>query len=84
MTADMISDKKLYTVVTELFIRGQKLNNLGLHHTIILCCANRYKTKHHTFFHNKHSKKARNSTNYCDHFSDVDQVSSKDICIIIR
>ena len=39
MTTDMISDKKLYTVVTELFIRGQKLNNLwsSSHNHTLLC-----------------------------------------------
>ena len=37
MIADIVSDKKLHSIVTELVFRGQKLNiSLVFHHTIIL------------------------------------------------
>ena len=37
MIADMINNKKLDSIVTELFIRGRKLNiSLFFYHTIIL------------------------------------------------
>ena len=36
MIADMINNKKLYSIVTELFIRGRKLNiSLVFYHTVI-------------------------------------------------
>ena len=38
MTADMINNKKLNSIVTELFIKGRKLNIFFcLYYTIILC-----------------------------------------------
>ena len=41
MTADMLNTKKLYPVVTELFIRGRKLNiSLILLHNLILLYQN--------------------------------------------
>ena len=39
MIADMLSNKKLNPIVTELFIRGRKLNiSLFLLHNFILLC----------------------------------------------
>ena len=37
MIADMLSNKKLHSIVTELSIRGQKLNMILLHNLILLC-----------------------------------------------
>ena len=61
MIADMISNKKLHLAITELFIRGRKLNiSLVL---IIQSCVKRFKTKQDTFFYHEDSIKASNSTN---------------------
>ena len=39
MIADLLSNKKLNPIVTELFIRGRKLNNsLAFLHDLILLC----------------------------------------------
>ena len=40
MVADMLNNKKLNPIVTELFIRGRKLN-ISLY-TILFCCAKKY------------------------------------------
>ena len=37
MIADMISNKELDQIVTELFIRGKKLNISGFYDTILFC-----------------------------------------------
>ena len=37
MIADMLSNKKLHSIVTELSIRGRKLNMILLHNLILLC-----------------------------------------------
>ena len=45
MIADMLSNKKLNPIVTELFIRGRKLNiSLFLLH-ILFCSAKKYQNK---------------------------------------
>ena len=39
ITADMLSNKKLNLIVTELFIKGRKLNiSFAFYHSIILYC----------------------------------------------
>ena len=43
VTADMLSNKKLNPLGTELFIRGRKLNiSLVFYHTISFCCFQKY------------------------------------------
>ena len=43
MIVDMLSDKKLNTVLTELFIRDRKLNiSGGFYYTILFCCLKKF------------------------------------------
>ena len=43
MIADMLSNKKLNPIVTELFIRDRKLGiSLFFYYTILFCCAKKY------------------------------------------
>ena len=43
VTPDMLSNKKLNPLGTELFIRGRKLNiSLVFYHTISFCCFQKY------------------------------------------
>ena len=37
--SDMVSNKKLNPIVTELFIRGRKLNVPCFYYTILFCCS---------------------------------------------
>ena len=41
MVADMLSNKQFNPIVTEIFVRGRKLN-ISLGFTILLCCAKKY------------------------------------------
>ena len=49
--ADILSNKKLKRMVTELFLCGKKLNE-----TIILCCSKKYPIKLYTLIYHEHSK----------------------------
>ena len=65
MIADMLSNKKLNSIVTELFIRGRKLNVfllLFLLHNLI-CCVKKYQTKFYALFDDKNFKQMSTSTN---------------------
>ena len=42
MIADMFSNENVSPIVTDLFIRGRKLNNSFLFITILFCCAKKY------------------------------------------
>ena len=42
MIADMLLNKKLNLIVTELFARGRKLNTFLVYHTILFCCTKKY------------------------------------------
>ena len=42
MIADMLINKKLNSIVTELFIRGRKLNISLVFITVLFCCTKRY------------------------------------------
>ena len=42
MIADMLNDKKLNPVVTELFIRGTKINISLVFYVILFCCSKKY------------------------------------------
>ena len=42
LIADMLSNENLKPVVTELFIRGRKLNITLAFITILFCCSKRY------------------------------------------
>ena len=63
MIADMLSNKKLNPIVTELFIRGRKLNISCFYYTILFCCSKKYQTKLNTLFCYENSKQKRTSTN---------------------
>ena len=39
MIADILSNKKLNPIVTELFVRGRQLNVSITFYTVLLCCA---------------------------------------------
>ena len=60
MIPDMTIMKKRCPVVTELFIRGGKLNFFGVHHTYILASTKRCKPRYGTLLYHEDSKKARN------------------------
>ena len=41
--ADMLSNKKINAIVTELFIKGRKLNtSFVFYHAILFCCSKKY------------------------------------------
>ena len=42
MIADMLSNKKLNPIVTELFIEGKKLNISLVFITVLFCCVKKY------------------------------------------
>ena len=42
MIADLLRNKKLNLIVTELFVRGRKLNTFLVYHTILFCCTKKY------------------------------------------
>ena len=42
MIADMLSNKKLNPIVTELFIEGKKLNISLVFITVLFCCIKKY------------------------------------------
>ena len=60
MIADMLSNKKLNPIVTELFIRGRKLNISLVF--ITQCCSQKYQTKFYALFYRENSKQKRTST----------------------
>ena len=64
MIADMLSNKKLNLIVTELFITGRKLSiSPFFYHTILFRCSKKYYTKFNTLFRYGSSKQTRDSTN---------------------
>ena len=62
MIADMLMNKKFNPKVTELFVRGRKLNSC-FYCTILLFCLKKYQTKFYTLFYYENSKQIRTSTN---------------------
>ena len=63
MIDEMLSNKILYPVVTELFIRGRKLNISLFYYTVLFCCAKKYYNRLYTLFYCENSKQTRTSTN---------------------
>ena len=63
MIANMLINKKLNPVVTELFIRGRKLNISLVFITISFCSAKKYWTKFYALFYYENSKQMTTSTN---------------------
>ena len=59
LIADMISNENLKPVVTDLFIRGRKLNITLAFITIVFCCSKRYQTKLDTLFCYENFKQKR-------------------------
>ena len=63
MIADILSNKKLNTVVTELFIRGRKQNfSLVFVTQSYFAVPKKYQTKFYTLFHYENSRQIRAST----------------------
>ena len=50
MIAEVLSNKKLNPIVTELFIRGRKSNISYFYYTFLFCYSKRYETKFKTLF----------------------------------
>ena len=69
MIADMIKNKKLSSIVTELFTRGRKLN-ISLVFIIQPCfkVLEDVRLNYTNFFYYKNSKKKRASTNFTKSF----------------
>ena len=64
IVADILNNKRLNSIVTELSIRGRKLNiSLVFYFEILFCCTENYQAKFYTLFHHENSKKARVSVN---------------------
>ena len=61
--ADMINNKKLNSIVTELFIRGRKLNISLVFITESCFKAPKDAPKRYTFFYHENSKQKRTATN---------------------
>ena len=69
MIADMINNKKLNSVVTELFIRGRKLNiSLVFITQSYFNVSKDVKTEYYSLFYHKNSTQKRTSTNYIKSF----------------
>ena len=47
--ADMLGNKKRNAIVTELFIRGRKLNISVFYYTFLFCCSKKYQTEFNNF-----------------------------------
>ena len=62
MIDEMLSNKILYPVVTELFIRGRKLNISLFYYTVLFCCAKKYYNRLYALFYCENSKQTRTST----------------------
>ena len=63
MVADMLSNKNLNPIVTELFLRGKKLNISLIFISLLLCCTKEYLAKFYALFYYDNSKQAGTSTN---------------------
>ena len=64
MVVDMLSNEKINSLVTELFIRGRKLNiSLAFIKQSFFKIPKKCQTKHYAFFYYKNSKIKRTSTN---------------------
>ena len=62
--ADMVCNKKLNPIVTELIIRETKVNiSLVFYHIILFCCPKKYQTKFNKPFCYENSKQKRVLTN---------------------
>ena len=64
MIADILSNKKLNPIVTELFIRGRKLNISLVFIAILFCCGKKYQTNVYALLYYENSTQTRTSTNY--------------------
>ena len=64
LIANMVYNKKVNPIVTELYIRGRKLNiSLVFLHNPIFLNQNKSQTKFYTLFYYKNAKQTRVSTN---------------------
>ena len=69
MVADMLSNKKLNRIVTELFIRGRKLNiSLVFITQFYFVAPNNIRLNSTHYFYYENSKQTRTSTNYIQPF----------------
>ena len=63
MIADMLTNKTLNPIVTELFMRGRKLNISCFYYMMLFCCSKKYYTKFNTLFCYENSKQKTASKN---------------------
>ena len=63
MIVDMLSNKKLNPIVTEVFIRGRKSNISCFYYTIVFRCSKKYHIKLNTLFCYENSKQKRTLIN---------------------
>ena len=69
MIADMLSNKKLNQIVTELFITKQKIKYIYcFYYTTLSYCTKKYQVKFCTLFYYETSKQMRASTKYIQSF----------------
>ena len=63
--ADMLNNKKLNPIVTELFIRGRKITFLPcFYYTVLFGCSKKYQTKFNSLFCYENSIQKRTSRNW--------------------
>ena len=62
MISDILRDKRLNSIVTELFIRGRELDISLVFITILFRCTGKYQTKFKTLFYYKNSKQTKIET----------------------
>ena len=63
--ADMLNNKKLNPIVTELFIRGRKITFLPcFYYTVLFGCSQKYQTKFNSLFCYENSIQKRTSRNW--------------------
>ena len=65
MIADILSNKKCNSIVTDLFIRGQNLNiSLVFITKFLFCYTKKCYAKFYTLFYYENCKQTRTSTNF--------------------
>ena len=68
LIADMLSNKKLNPIVTELFTRKKIKYFSCFYCTMLFCRSKKYQTKFNTFFCYENPKQKRTSTNWIQSF----------------
>ena len=68
LIADMLSNKKLNPIVTELFTRKNIKYFSCFYYTMLFCYSKKYQTKFNTFFCYENPKQKRTSTSWIQSF----------------